>query len=94
MEYTDALLFGTFGGMFLSSSVVGIMFIVDIASKYSKGEFYAVYRNIFGLLVYIIMLAVVAVLFIKKEKQLVLGILIINLDILLVVTLIAVTFVK
>jgi hypothetical protein len=48
----------------------------------------------FGLLVYIIMLAVVAVLFIKKEKQLVLGTLIINLDILLVVTLIAVTFVK
>lgn len=48
----------------------------------------------FGLLVYIIMLAVVAVLFIKKEKQLVLGILIINLDILLVVTLIEVTFVK
>lgn len=45
----------------------------------------------FGLLVYIIMLAV---LFIKKEKQLVLGTLIINLDILLVVTLIAVTFVK
>lgn len=37
----------------------------------------------FGLLVYIIMLAVV-VLFIKKEKHLVLGILIINLDILLV----------
>lgn len=46
MEYTDALLFGTFGGMFLLSSVVGIMFIVDIASKYSKGEFYAVDRNI------------------------------------------------
>lgn len=33
MEYTDALLFGIFGGMFLLSSVVGIMFIVDIASK-------------------------------------------------------------
>lgn len=36
MEYIDALLFGTFVGMFLLSSVVGIMFIVDIASKYSK----------------------------------------------------------
>lgn len=51
--------------------------------------------TLFGLLVYTIMLAVVAVLFIKKEKQLVLGtLIIINLDILLVVTLIAVTFVK
>ena len=48
----------------------------------------------FGLLVYIMMLAVVAVLFIKKEKQLVLGILIINLDILLVGAFIAVTLVK
>lgn len=36
MEYTDALLFGTLGGMFLLSSVVGIMFIIEIASKYSK----------------------------------------------------------
>lgn len=39
MEYTDALLFGTLGGMFLLSLVVGIMFIIEIASKYSKGEF-------------------------------------------------------
>ena len=48
----------------------------------------------FGLLVYIIMLAVVAVLFIKKEKQLVLETLIINLDILSVGAFIAVTFAK
>lgn len=94
MEYTDALLFGTLGGMFLLSSVIGIMFIVEIASKYSKGEFYAVDRNIIWIACIYNMLAVVAVLFIKKEKQLVLGTLIINLDILLVVTLIAVTFVK
>lgn len=33
MEYTDALLFGILGGMFLLSSVAGIMFIVEIASK-------------------------------------------------------------
>ena len=46
MEYTDALLFGTLGGMLLLSLVVGIMFIIEIASKYSKGEFYAVDRDI------------------------------------------------
>ena len=46
MEYTDASLFGTLGGMFLLFSVVGIMFIVEIASKHSKGEFYAVDGNI------------------------------------------------
>ena len=33
MEYTDALLFGTLGGMFLLSLVVDIMFIVEIAPK-------------------------------------------------------------
>lgn len=48
----------------------------------------------FGLLVYIILLAIVAILFIKKEKQLILGTLIINLDILLVGAFIVVTFVK
>lgn len=47
-----------------------------------------------GLLVYIILLVVLAVLFIKKEKQLILGILIINLDILLVCAFIVVTFVE
>lgn len=47
-----------------------------------------------GLLIYIILLAVLAVLFIKKEKQLILGTLIINLDILLAGVFIAVTVVE
>lgn len=33
MEFIDALLFGIIGGMFLLSSVVGIMLIIEIASK-------------------------------------------------------------
>lgn len=66
----------------------------DCIKSIVKGSFMKLTGTFFGLLVYIIMLAIVAVLFIKKEKQLILGVLIINLDILLVGTLIAVTFVK
>lgn len=33
MEYIDAILFGILGGLFLLSSVAGIIFLVEIASK-------------------------------------------------------------